>query len=146
MVNPFREVNWRPGLAERRRFASSLMVGFPGVAVVLLAAGRWQGTAWSFGPPLLVGGVGAALGLMLWAVPQIARPFYVGWYAVACAIGFVIGNAALVAIYLLLFTPLGLAMRVVGRRPLRTGFDRRASTYWRDAPAPADPERYYRQF
>ena len=138
MVNPFVEVNWRPGVKERRKFAVSLIAGFPCVAAALLLATRWHGGGWSFGAPLAVGGVGVTLGLILWAVPQIALPFYVGWYALACCIGFVMGNVMLAAIYLLMFAPIGLAMRAVGRRPLRKRFDRSAATYWFDAKTPSD--------
>ncbi|MDO8544524.1 MAG: SxtJ family membrane protein [Opitutaceae bacterium] len=145
-MNPFREVNWQPGLGERRKFAVSLIVGFPCVAAVLLVAGRLLGTGWNFRAALTVGGVGVAVGLLLWAVPQIARPFYVGWYAVACGIGFMIGNGVLAAIYLLMFAPVGLAMRMVGRSGLSKGFDRSVSSYWRDAQPRDDPERYFRQY
>jgi hypothetical protein len=146
MLNPFSEVNWQPGVKERRKFATSLLVGFPCVAAVLLVAGRWHGAEWNFGPPLAVGGAGAALGLILWVVPQIARPFYVGWYAVAGCIGFLLGNVLLAAVYLLMFAPVGLAMRAMGRRPLRKGFDRSTPSYWCDTQTPGGPERYYRQY
>lgn len=146
MVNPFQEVNWRPGREERRAFATSLAVGFPGVAAVLLVVGRWHGGQWSFGFPLAVGGVGTALGLLLWIVPPLARPFYVGWYAVACCAGFLVGNAVLATIYLLMLTPLGLARRAIGRRSFSKGFDRNATTYWSDTRTSDDPERYFRQY
>jgi hypothetical protein len=87
-----------------------------------------------------------ALGLGLRAAPQIARPFYVGCHMLACCVGFLVGNALLAAVYLLLFVPFGLVMRVLRRRALSRGFDRSAPSYWRDAAPRADPERYYRQF
>ena len=145
-MNPFAEVNWRPGIEERRRFAASLVVGFPCVAVALLVIGRWHGGEWNWVMPVAVGGGGAGVGLGLWLIPQIALPFYVAWYAIACTAGWLIGNALLVAIYLLLFAPLGLARRAAGRPALSKGFDRNAATYWHDAGKPDDPERYYRQF
>ena len=44
MVNPFKEVNWNPGPRERRKFALSLIIGFPciaaGAAGARLAAGQ----------------------------------------------------------------------------------------------------------
>ena len=145
-MNPFREINWQPGRQERRKFAVSLIVGFPCVAVVMLIARRWHGGDGSFGFPLVVGGGGAVLGLILWAAPQIARPFYVAWYAAACCAGWLIGNVVLAAVYVLMFAPLGWAMRALGRRSFRKTFDRSAPTYWRDAEKPDDPVRYYRQF
>jgi hypothetical protein len=146
MMNPFRDVNWNPGREERRKFAASLAVGFPGVAAVLLVAGRWHGAEWNFGLPLAVGGSGAALGMILWLAPQIARPFYVGWHAVACSVGFVTGNLILAGVHLLLFTPVGLVRRAMGQGTFRKGFDKSAPSYWNDAPSPGDPARYYRQF
>lgn len=146
MVNPFHEVNWRPGRPERRKFAVSLMIGFPAVAVGLLLAGRLHTGSWRIDLPLAVGGIGLAAGIVFWTLPQLVRPFYVGWYAVACSIGFVVGNVALAAVYWLLFAPIGLGRRVLGRDAFRKGIDRSATTYWRDARKTVDPARYYRQF
>lgn len=146
MLNPFAEVNWRPGPEERRKFAVSLVLGFPCVAAVLLGVGRWRGTSWDFGPALVLGGAGAALGGILWLAPRLARPVYVAWYALACSAGFVIGNLALTAVYLLVLAPLGIARRAAGRSALEKTFDRNRSSYWRDAPAQSSPARYFRQY
>ena len=146
MVNPFKEVNWNPGLRERRKFALSLIIGLPCVAVVLLALGLLRGRGWNFPLTAIVGGGGLAVGLLLLALPQIARPFYVAWYFVACCIGTVVGNLALAIVFFVLVTGLGLLMRALGRRPVRKTFDKRAATYWQDAEHVDDPNRYYRQF
>lgn len=146
MVNPFNEVNWKPGLPERRKFAVSLMIGFPAVAVALLLAGRLHGGTWRFELPLAVGGIGLVAGLVFRVLPQIVRPFYLGWYSVACSIGFVVGNVALAGVYLLLFTPIGLVRRAFGRQTFSKGFDRGAPTYWRDVRKTVDLTKYYRQF
>ncbi|MEO6244344.1 MAG: hypothetical protein ABIQ12_02825 [Opitutaceae bacterium] len=145
-MNPFREVNWRPGLEERRRFAVSLIVGFPSVAMALMLVGRLRTAGWNFEGPLALGGAGAALGLLFLAAPQWARPFYVVWFAAACCVGFVVGHVALAGIYFLMVTPLGLVMRAMGRRSLTKGFDRNRTSYWLDAPPPDAPEKYFRQF
>ena len=146
MVNPFREVNWNPSLRERRKFALSLLIGFPCIAVVLLLVGLLRGKGWNLPLAAVIGGGGLALGLLLLALPQIARPFYVAWYFVACCIGMVVGNLALAIVFFGLVTGLGLLMRAVGRRPVRKTFDKRAATYWQDAEHVDDPNRYYRQF
>ena len=77
MVNPFKEVNWNPGPRERRKFALSLVIGFPCIAVVLLLVGWLRGKGWNLPLAAIVGGGGLAVGLVLLALPQIARPFYV---------------------------------------------------------------------
>src|SRR5947208_15947580 len=104
MLNPFKEINWNPGLAERRKFAKSLVIGFPCVAVLLLLAGRLHAGAWHFKPPLLIGGIGTSVGLVLLGLPAIARPFYVVWYFVASCIGLVMGNLLLALAFYVFFT------------------------------------------
>lgn len=146
MVNPFKEVNWNPGPQERRKFALSLVIGFPCIAVVLLLLGWLRGKGWNLPLAAEVGGGGLAVGLLLLALPQIARPIYVGWYFVACCIGTVVGNLALGIVFFVLVTGLGLLMRALGRRPVRKTFDKRAATYWQDLEQVDDPNRYYRQF
>ena len=146
MLNPFQEINWHPGLPERRTFAASLIVGFPCVATFVLLAQRWHNGAWDFSPALTLATAGLTLGAMLWALPQLARPFYVVWYGVTCALGFVTGNTLLAAVFFLLVTPTGWVRRLLGKPTFAKTFDRRATTYWRHAPQPDAASRYYRQF
>lgn len=147
MVNPFTEVNWQPGLAERRKFARSLVIGFPCVAVAVLLLGWARKGAWDANLALALGlgGGGALAGAIFYVVPQIARPFYVAWYFLACCIGFVVGNLLLGGFFYLVITPFGLVKRLV-KPTFAKGFDKSASTYWREAAANDDPARYYKQF
>jgi hypothetical protein len=145
MLNPFKEVNWRPGCAERKTFARSLMIGFPIIAVVLAVAARFGTHEWKafF---LWLGSVGFFAGLLFWLIPQIARPFYIVWYAIACCIGLVVGNVLLGMVYYLVLTPVGLLLRAAGRPPISKGFDRKRTSYWKPAEKVIDLKRYYRQF
>jgi hypothetical protein len=145
MVNPFKEINWNPNPAECRKFAKSLILGFPSIAIFFSIVGRLTTHTWN--PFFLWLGVfGLSVGVVLWLLPQIAKPFYVAWYFVACSMGIVVGNVLLSAFYFLVITPIGLAMHAAGRQLLRKGFDKNAVTYWRDAEKSIDPQRYYRQF
>lgn len=146
MLNPFKEVNWQPDTAARRTFAKSLVIGFPCVAFVLLLAGWLAGKGWNVPFALKLGGLGAATGVLFFAVPAIAKPFYVVWYALACCVGLVVGNVVMALIFYLLVTGIGLLKRLGGRQAIRKTPDRRASTYWIDAPPAPEPNRYYRQF
>jgi hypothetical protein len=146
MVNPFKEVNWNPDLAQRRKFALSLLIGFPCLAALFLLAGFLRGRGWQWIIPAWIAAGGALTGLLLLTVPQIARPFYVAWYFVGCCIGILIGNLVLSVLFFTLFLALGLLMRGLGRRTIRKGFDPQSKSYWQDADPPGDPERYYRQF
>jgi hypothetical protein len=146
MLNPFKEVNWNPDTAARRTFAKSLVIGFPCLAVVLLLAGYTTGKGWNVGLALKLGGIGAAAGVLFYAWPVIARPFYVVWYALACCIGLVVGNVVLAMIFYVLVTGIGLAKRCFGRQAIRKAPDLLAKTYWLDAPVVSNPKRYFSQF
>src|SRR5262245_47715523 len=146
MLNPFKEVRWKPDVSDRRKFARSWVIGFPGVAILILVAGRLKTGVWNFTPPLWIGGVGCVLGVVLYALPKIALPFYLVWYAVACAIGLVVGNVLLGLVYYVIVTTMGLLKRAFGTPHLRKTLDHSCSTYWQDAAKIDDPKRYYRQF
>jgi thiol:disulfide interchange protein len=144
-MNPFSEVNWNPGFAEKRKFAESCIVGFPLLAaffslITWLATHTWKPFF------LWLGVIGFAVGMVLWLLPAIARPFYLAWYFIACCIAFVIGNVLLVAFYYMIITPIGLLLQGSGKLSLQKSFDKETSTYWVDVKKRVDFNRYYRQF
>src|SRR6476646_556781 len=142
MLNPFKDVNWNPGLAERKKFAVSLIIGFPVLALIMGTVTRFSSVACN--PFFLwLGLIGLAVGVVLWLIPQIARPFYMLWYFLGCCVGIVVGNLLFATFYYLVLTPMGLAMRLGGRDPLRRKFDRSTPSYWQDSEKDIDPKRYY---
>ena len=145
-MNPFKEVNWKPDLAERRKFARSLVIGFPCIAVVLILAGWLKTGGWKIEPALIIGATGLVIGLVLLALPGIAWPFYVVWYGLACVIGLVVGNILLAVVFYILITGVGLAMRMAGKCSIRKKLNKQSASYWKDAKPVSDPQRYYRQF
>ena len=145
MINPFAEVNWNPDRPARRKFAVSLIIGFPTIAVVFLAVAYLKHHSLNHFF-LWLGVVGLAAGIILWLLPQIAKPFYLVWYFIACCMGFVIGNLLFALFFYLIFTPLGLILRLRKNPGITKGFDKQRSSYWHDAEKPVDLKRYYRQF
>ncbi len=145
MMNPFKDVNWNPGRAEKRKFALSLIIGFPAIAIVFslitwLAKHSWKPFF------LWLGVIGLAAGIVLRLLPQIARPFYVAWYFVACCMGIVLGNVVFGLLFYLIFTPFGLLRRAMSREPFSKSFDKSKPSYWEPAEKVVDLKRYYRQF
>lgn len=146
MINPFKEVDWNPDVAARRTFAKSLMIGFPCVAVVFLVVLRIKNGDWNVEFPLQIALIGAAVGALFFALPVLAKPFYIAWYAVACCIGLVVGNVLLGLVFYVFVTGIAVLMKLVGRDSLNRRLDRGSDTYWQDAEQPNDPRRYYSQF
>ena len=148
MINPFKEINWKPDAGELRKFAISLIIGFPIIATIFFLA------AWGFTRSLpeprfflLLGGIGSAVGLVCLLVQVIARPLYTAWYGLAACIGIVVANLMFTLLYYLLYTPLGIFMRLIGRDALSLRFKRGAATsYWKDAPPAPPAKKYFRQF
>jgi hypothetical protein len=145
-MNPFKEVNWHPGPKERRAFATSLVIGFPCFALVLLLTGWLSGKGLHTVFAIELAGVGAGVGGLCWVVPAIAKPFYVVWYAVACCVGLVVGNVLLALVFYVFFGGIGLAMRCCGRRAVSRTVNKQTVSYWQDAEENSDPKSYYRQF
>ena len=82
-----------------------------------------------------------------WTVPAFMRAIFLGMSYLAWPIGFVVSHVILALVYYLVFTPVGLAMRIFGYDPMKRRFDDAAPSYWveRD-PAVTAPKRYFRQF
>ena len=104
---------------------------------------RSGGAAWT----LALGG--AALGLVALglAAPRVLRGPYRAWMALGVVLGAVTSRVLLTAVFALVVTPIGLALRALGRTPLALRPDPAAETYWeaRDA-APPDPARVERDY
>jgi hypothetical protein len=145
MLNPFAETNWNPDRSARKKFAVSLIIGFPVIAVVFSAIAFLKTHTLNHFFVWL-GIIGLAVGIVLWLLPQIAKPFYFVWYFLACCMGFVVGNLLFALFFYLIFTPLGLLLRLRKNQGITKGFDKSRKTYWRDAEKAVDLKRYYRQF
>lgn len=120
------------------------------VGGVFAAAAAWfgwrsGGAAWTLG----VGGAGAALVALGLAAPRMLRGPYRAWMALGVALGAVTSRVLLTAVFALVVTPIGLALRALGRTPLALRPDPAAETYWHardDADAAPDPARFERYY
>lgn len=146
MINPFTHVNWKPDTIAIRSFARSLVIGFPVVALIFFFASRMLHGVWDQSFPLKLGIGGIIAGLLFWAIPTIARPFYLVWYAVSCTIGLVVSNTLLSVFYYTFFTVGGFLRRTLGKSPLQLDLDRSAPTYWQDIKPVEDPKSYFAQY
>lgn len=146
MVNKFKEINWNPNRAERKKFALTLMAGFPFMGLMLAMIGRLATGAWKFQVPAYVAGVGFGVAVVLWLLPGIALPFYRLWFSIICVVDFVVTHVVLVVLYYLVICPAGLVYQLFRPSSFQKRIDKRCVTYFRDVPPVQDVRRYYRQF
>lgn len=135
------KINWHPGVTMLRQFGWISLGGFG-----LLATLAWC----RFGnqPLAIVFGVLAVLAPVIGMIqPRLLKPLYIGLSLITFPIGLVVSNLILLLIFLLVFTPVALIFRLVGRDELRLHLNRSASTYWRKYDQDRrDPASYYRPF
>ena len=118
---------------------------------------------------LLVGGVFAALGILMWlrgrpafpwlltpgvglmvlglSLPKGLKPIYIAWMSLAIVLGFVVSHVILTVFFFLVITPVGLAARLFGKDFLGLRLNREAPSYWiRRERAVKSKAEYERQF
>ena len=136
-------------MIELRRNPSQRELRWFGVGVLAFAGLVGAISYWrtgSTGVPRYVLTLGALVALVYYALPPLRRWVYLGWMYLAFPIGWVVSHVALAAVYYLVVTPIGLAMRLLGRDPLDRRFDRSTTTYWIRHDPGAELKRYFRQF
>jgi hypothetical protein len=147
----FRDINFHPSDRDLRIFALLWLTGFG----LLGAITAWRGGAFGSGvpfgwqapwlTPLVIWSVAAA-GSALGAVwPAGLRPIYVGWMVAVFPIGWTVSQVLLIVIYFVIFTPVAVVFRLIGRDALHRVFDRQASSYWIRRPPAPDVGEYFRQ-
>jgi hypothetical protein len=138
-----------PTRAELRRFGVEVGSGFLTLALLGLALGWWRGRVHE-GRVLGFGAAGAAFYLLALLAPAALRPVQRFWMGpvlqVATALGTVVFRVLFTALYVLVFTPLGLVLRRV-RDPLNRRLDDPRPSQWiRRERAPVDAASYERSF
>jgi hypothetical protein len=129
-----------PGANELRWFGL-MFVGFFGLIGGLV----WYRTE-SLQTPIILW-VGATIfAIAYYAVPAIQRSSFRAWMTITYPIGWTVSHLVLGIFYFLIFTPIGLFMRLIGHDPMRRRLDRTAPSYWIEHRATANAARYWRQF
>ncbi len=136
----------REGLRRLDTSPGALRRAALGVGGVLLAVAAWL--VFRHRAPWLPSAFGAAGGLLVLAgalFPARLRAGYLGWMAVALAVGWVMSRVVLTVVFAAVLTPLALLARLTGKRFLALERDRAATTYWVRRP-PGAGGRYDRMY
>lgn len=125
-----------------RIFGLVMLVGFGLLGGLALWSWRETGVTWR----LVVGATLVALGtvIFLWSLvsPRTLPPVYRGWMSFGQGIGTIVSTILLSVLYFVVFTIVGLLMRVSGTDPLERRIARGPGTYWRKHAPPSAPADY----
>lgn len=104
----------------------------------------WHGES----PRLWALAIGAALVLAGALKPLALKPVHEAWMKLAKALERITNPVVMGAIFIGVITPAAIFIRLTGKRSLKLGFDRKASTYWIERPKAVAPynETLRRQF
>ncbi|HYE74892.1 MAG TPA: SxtJ family membrane protein [Blastocatellia bacterium] len=135
----FQHINWCPDRAELRRFAIAMLIGFAvlGLIAALRAGGFGTGAfvLWAIGLALATGAF----------TPGMGRFVYLLVYVPTSIIGYFVSSIVLIAIFYLVFTPIGLLLKLLGKDLLRLK-NPKSQSNWQQLGEAKDAERYYHQF
>jgi hypothetical protein len=131
------EINWDPSTSQLRQFGVLCAFVLPLV-----------GWLWNIGESglvvLLV--IGTIIAMSSFFFPTATRYLFVGLTLAVAPIGMVVGEAAMLFLFLVVFLPIGLIFRLTGRDALRRSIDKGASTYWQSKQEPKRVSNYYRRY
>lgn len=74
----------------------------------------------------LIAGVFGSMGMLF---PKGLAPVYRVWMRIGEKLGWINSRILLSLLFFGMFTPMGLVMRLLGKRPIQPGYDPKASTY-----------------
>ena len=132
-----------------KELAQQFALTLPVVLGVLAAIFWWGPLFFPQRPALARGFLIAAPSVCAVAVilPGLWLRFFRVWMKFAEGLGFVMTRVILSLFFFLILTPVGVVMRLFGRRPLDTAWKDGKSTYWIDKePSEYTLERYQKQF
>jgi hypothetical protein len=126
-------------IKEIRKFAVTLFFALAVLGgLILWRRGQAGLFFWMAGVSLLVVGL---------IKPAVLKPIQKAWMTLATYMGFVSTHIILAITYYVVFTPVGLVMRVLGRDPLRLRHTGENESYWiRREQTEFRPEIYERMF
>jgi multisubunit Na+/H+ antiporter MnhG subunit len=118
-----------------KKFGVTMGIAFLVIAMVILFRQRHSPAVF-----FIVSAIFFACGIIL---PQILKPFYIFWMRLAFVLSWVNTRLLLVLLFYLIFTPVGLCMRLLHLDPLERKIEKNAESYWRKKEKQADYERQF---
>jgi len=131
-------INTDPSRAQLNVFGAAWLVFF----------GAWGGIAAAKGSATVVWvlwTLAVVIPMIGWFFPRSLRWVYLALSYATYPIGFVVSHVVLGLIYYLVFTPVGLIMRLFRYDPLTRRFEAQAASYWKTRTNPKPVASHFRQ-
>lgn len=135
----FRHVKFQPDSSELRRFAAAMLIGFSVLGLFAIWHAKGLSTR-----ALVLFAVGLTLAVCAF-IPKLNRVAYLIVYIPTSLIGYVISHIIMVAMFFLVFVPLGGILRLIGKDLLRLK-PRGPRALWLPLDRDRGVDSYYRQF
>lgn len=130
------EINWYPTPRQVRQFGLLCIAGLPAIG--------WASSA-SATTLVILATTGMLLAAAAVVLPKLIAPLFIGLMLITVPIGLVVGELAMLLIYIVVFLPIGLTFRLLGRDRLELRFNRAQASYWKPKLQPRSVASYYRQ-
>ncbi len=143
------EVNWNPSRKVCRQFGIAAFVIFGALGTWALVRHRIFGFGLSEQAAGITGwalvAFAVACGVLAIVAPRLLRWVNVALTLLVLPIGIVLSYVLIAALFYLLFTPIALFFRLIGRDLMHRRFDPSTETYWTEREPTTDVKRYLRQ-
>lgn len=148
MINPFKEMNWRPNEDDILAYGRSMLIGFSVIAALFFIVGLCRQPFDEAVPtPMVIFLVGFFIYVLSHLGAGVCKPVYYVWHFLAACVGIVIGNLMLFLFFLLFFSPIAILARwTTGRDPLKLRKDPEAKTFWIDAKPRGSLKSYFKLY
>lgn len=122
-----------------RKFAITMGVVFFAIALVVLVRHRYN--------PLPISVASLVFFILAVTVPGVLKPVYITWMKFAFILGWINTRLILILIFYLIFTPIGLLIKLFGVDLLDRKTERNKDSYWKTGEKktfnPADYQRLF---
>ena len=139
MIEEIKQIATNRNKKEFRKFGITIGVFLILVGLVLFL--RRSDYAMTVG---IIGTAFCAIGLIL---PVLLRPFYIIWMSLASVLGFIMTRVILSLVFYLIFTPVGLVLRLLRKDLLNRKIEPDKQSYWELRPEEEyDPKSSEKQY
>jgi hypothetical protein len=122
-----------------KKFGITMGIAFLVIALIILLKHK------SFNPTIST--LSAIFFILAFTFPILLKPVYIFWMQLAKGLGWINTRLILLIIFYLIFTPIGLVMRLLGVDLLARKIEKNRETYWiKKEKRNFQPQDYARQF